>query len=123
MNGQNVKYLKDGLKYLGFGEKLYDQITAAVKAGQDSFSLITSTSYDSLQPKEGEKTLYNSVLYELLFKKGNNMDLYFFNSYHAKLTRYNEETKERTFYIDKNKGITAKESYNLLDGRAVNKDI
>ena len=30
---------------------------------------------------------------------------------------------EQTFYLNKGKGITSKEAYNLLDGRAVHKDL
>jgi hypothetical protein len=49
--------------------------------------------------------------------------MYFFNSYHASLEKNNGEKMEQTFYLNKGKGITAKEAYNLLDGRAVHKDL
>lgn len=33
------------------------------------------------------------------------------------------QEKSQTFYVTKNSGITAKEAYNLLSGRSVNKDL
>jgi hypothetical protein len=35
----------------------------------------------------------------------------------------NGQDKSQTFFIKKNSGVTAKEAYNLLNGRAVNKDL
>ena len=50
--------------------------------------------------------------------------MYFLNSYHAKLMNLDpEKEKAQTFYINKGKGVTAKEAYNLLDGRAVHKEL
>ena len=49
--------------------------------------------------------------------------MYFFNSYRASLERANGERMEQTFYLNKGKGVTAKEAYNLLDGRAVYKEL
>jgi len=49
--------------------------------------------------------------------------MYFFNSYHASLQKTNGEKLDQTFYINKGKGITSKEAFNLLDGRAVHKDL
>lgn len=59
----------------------------------------------------------------LSFRKSENTDMYFFNSYHATLTRSNGEMKDQAFYMNKGKGITAKEAYNLLEGRAVYKEL
>ena len=50
-------------------------------------------------------------------------DMYFFNSYHASLQRSNSEKVDQTFYLNKGKGVTAKEAFNLLDGRAVHKEL
>ena len=49
--------------------------------------------------------------------------MYFFNSYTAKLERTDSQSREQTFYINKGKGITAKEAFNLLEGRAVFKEL
>jgi hypothetical protein len=51
--------------------------------------------------------------------------MYFFNSYHVSLKKEDsKESLEQTFYINKDSSnITLKEAYNLMDGRAVNKDL
>lgn len=51
--------------------------------------------------------------------------MYFFNSYSASLKKENApDHLKQTFYINREGGnITQKEAYNLLDGRAVNKDL
>jgi hypothetical protein len=59
----------------------------------------------------------------LNFKKSDQTDMYFFNSYNASLEKNNGEKMDQTFYINKGKGITSKEAFNLLDGRAVHKDL
>ena len=59
----------------------------------------------------------------LNFRKSDNSDMYFFNRYKASLTRSNGEKLDQTFYLNKGKGITAKEAYNLLEGRSVYKEL
>src|SRR5688572_3374627 len=50
--------------------------------------------------------------------------MYFFNRYQATLRNENPELdKSQTFYNFKGYGITSKEAFNLLSGRAVNKDL
>ena len=39
MNQQNYDYLKDNIKYMGFGEKQNDALEEQLKAGKDSFQL------------------------------------------------------------------------------------
>lgn len=112
MNEQNFQYLKDNIKYMGFGEGMNEALEANLKAGQPEFSL-------------SNKTEVNKKPFEvnLNFRKSDNSDMYFFNNYNASLTRSNGEKVDQTFYLNKGKGITAKEAYNLLEGRAVNKDL
>jgi hypothetical protein len=64
------------------------------------------------------------VDYSLDFRKSDQTDMYFFNRYQATL-KHEDATKEKsqTFYVTKNTGITAKEAFNLLSGRSVNKDL
>ena len=59
----------------------------------------------------------------LNFRKSDSTDMYFFNNYHASLEKTNGEKMDQTFYLNKGKGITSKEAFNLLDGRAVHKDL
>lgn len=112
MNEKNFEYLKDNLKYLGFGEKQHDELEKNLKAGNDSFQL----TYHA----EVHKKPFEAVLQ---FKKGENSELYFLNRYQATLERTNGEKMEQTFYLNKGKGVTAKEAYNLLEGRAVHKEL
>ncbi|NOT73394.1 MAG: hypothetical protein HOP08_00600 [Cyclobacteriaceae bacterium] len=117
MNEENVKYLKDSLLYTGFGDKLNDALVAQIKNQPKDFQLSTQMEY-----KSGDVT--EKVDYKLDFRKSDTTDMYFFNRYQAELK--NEDTtkeKAQTFYINKDFTITAKEAFNLLSGRAVNKDM
>ena len=71
------------------------------------------------------KTEINKKPFEanLNFRKSDSSDLYFFNSYNASLQKTNGESVDQTFYLNRGKGVTAKEAYNLLEGRSVNKDL
>lgn len=112
MNEQNFEYLKDNIKYMGFGEKLNDQLENNLKQGKDEFQLDFKT---EINKKPFEATLN--------FRKSDNTDMYFFNSYQASLQRSNGEKMDQTFYLNKSKGVTAKEAYNLLEGRSVHKEL
>jgi len=110
MNAQNMQYLKDQVKYMGFGDKADKAIEEAVKKGGKEFHIPLQIPYG------GEK-----VSYDLSFKQGEKGDLYFFNSYKAVIESAVGE-KAQTFYVNKNAdSFTSKEAYNLLSGRAVNK--
>ncbi|MBS1735120.1 MAG: hypothetical protein JSS98_00765 [Bacteroidetes bacterium] len=112
MNEKNFEYLKDNIKYLGFGEKQHDELEKNLKAGNDSFQMTYKA--------EVNKKPFEAVLQ---FKKPENSDMYFLNSYHSSLERTNGEKMEQTFYLNKGKGVTAKEAYNLLEGRSVYKGL
>jgi hypothetical protein len=112
MNEKNLEYLKDNIKYMGFGEKLFTELENQLKAGQSEFQLTLSTEVNK-KPFEAK----------LNFRKSDNSDMYFFNSYNATLERKNGEKLDQTFYLNKGKGVTAKEAYNLLEGRAVHKEL
>jgi hypothetical protein len=49
--------------------------------------------------------------------------MYFFNRYKASIEKSNGEKIEQSFQITKGKGVTAKEAYNLLQGRAVKREM
>jgi hypothetical protein len=111
MNQKNLDYLKESLKYLGFGEKLYPELEKNIQQGFPEFNL-------RLQNEYGKDKLDMN----LHFRKSDSSDMYFFNRYEAKMTNPTE-TVSQTFYVSKENGFTVKEAYNLLNGRAVNKDI
>jgi len=112
MNEQNFEYLKDNIKYMGFGENMNEALETNLKQGTPEFILSNKT---EINKKPFEATLH--------FRKSDNSDMYFFNSYNASLERKNGEKMEQTFYLNKGKGITAKEAYNMLEGRAVFKEL
>jgi hypothetical protein len=112
MNQQNLDYLKDNIKYTGFGEALYPELEKNMKEGKPEFQLHFTTQLNN-RP-------FNATLF---FRKSDSADRYFFNSYKASYERSNGEKMEQSFPIKKGKGITAKEAYNLLQGRAVYKEM
>lgn len=112
MNQKNLDYLKEGLKYLGFGEGLNEKLTENISQQKDQFQLRTVNEYGP-----------DKVNYVLDFKRGDQSDMYFFNKYTATIKAGEPDERSQTFYPKKNSGITAKEAYNLLNGRSVNKDL
>ncbi len=117
MNTKNFEFLKDGLKYMGFGDKLVPELEAKINEQPAEFKLRMQGEY-----KKGD--VVEKVDYKLDFRKSDQTDMYFFNRYQATL-KNEDATKEKsqTFYVTKNTGITAKEAFNLLSGRSVNKDL
>jgi hypothetical protein len=112
MNDKNLKYLKDNLKYMGFGDKLNGALENAIKEGKPEFEL-----------KLNEKMFQGKMDLNLHFKKSPSSDMYFFNSYDARLTKDNGHDMSQSFFLNNGKGVTYKEAYNLLDGRSVLKDL
>lgn len=112
MNNENLQYLTDNIKYMGFGETLKADLERNMGEGKGEFQLHFKA---EINKKPFEATLN--------FRKSDSTDMYFFNNYHASLEKSNGEKNEQTFYLNKGKGVTAKEAYNLLDGRAVHKDL
>lgn len=117
MNIKNFEFLRDGLKYMGFGDKLNNELETKLKEQSDEFKL-------TLVGEFTKNGVNDKVNYILDFKKSDQTDMFFFNRYQATLKNENPELdRSQTFYVAKNSGITAKEAYNLLSGRAVNKDL
>jgi len=113
MNEKNFDYLKDQVKYTGFGEALEGELRQNIEQQQPTFSLKHDTFYGD-----------DRVSAELNFKKSEQTDMYFFNSYNVSLQKEGRpETLDQTFYINRGNNITLKEAYNLMEGRAVNKDL
>jgi len=84
-----------------------------IRVGTPDFKLKTDASFNDLKM---EATLY--------FRKGEQNEMYFFNKYDAVLKNEKEKKETaQTFYINHGRGVTYKEAYNLLEGRAVNKDL
>ena len=113
MNQKNFEYLRDQVKYTGFGEGLENELKEKLGKQTQDFKLNHTTKYGN-----------DTASSELHFSKSSQSDMYFFNSYKVSLKKENvPENMEQTFYINKGNNITLKEAYNLMDGRAVNKDL
>ena len=107
MNTENLSYLQKQLLNLGFGEGMNKELEKNIDAKTPEFTLNSTNEYNK-----------QNVDYSLHFKAGAQNDMYFFNKYDAKLN-----DSQQTFYINKGSGITAKEAYNLMEGRAVHKEL
>ncbi|TPE42421.1 hypothetical protein [Pontibacter mangrovi] len=113
MNTENFDYLKNELKYTGFGEQLYGDLEQQLQRNEQQFQLHLPLSY-----------LDGTVHYTLHFRRSDQTDRYYFNKYEATLTSPElKEDRRQTFYINRQGSITTKEAYNLLQGRAVYKEL
>ena len=74
LNEQNFEYLKNSLKYLGFGENLNSALEVRLKEGLDKFTLGASAQFNTPNAKD-------MVNYELRFSKSKTTDNYFLNDY------------------------------------------
>jgi hypothetical protein len=112
MNQKNFDYLKDQVKFTGFGEGLETKLKERMEEQSQEFQLLHKTNFGK---DEGIATLH--------FKKSNESDMYFFNKYELALTpEHSPDITEQTFFINKGNTITLKEAYNLMNGRSINKD-
>jgi len=74
MNEKNFEYLKEQVKYTGFGDALENNLRVSLQKQLPEFHL-------SHQAKFGNDTV-NATLH---FKRSDQSDLYFFNQYSLKL--------------------------------------
>ena len=113
MNEKNFEYLRDQLKYTGFGDALESQLKEKMQKEEPTFTMTHNAQYGN-----------DTAAATLNFNKSKESDMYFFNSYKVELQKENsKEALEQTFYINKGSNITMKEAYNLMEGRSVNKDL
>ena len=113
MENQNLDFLKSNLLNLGFSDKLNESLEKNIKEQKATFELNHEVPHFN-----------NKMSYTLHFKKSDTSNMYFFNKYEATLKNgKSEENKSQSFYINKGMGVTAKESFNLLEGRSVFKDL
>jgi hypothetical protein len=116
MDSKNLEFLQKQTTYLGFGNNLHDKIKEQLLAGLPKFDLTYPGNFNG---KETEYTLH--------FAKGANSDYYFLNSYDAKMGDHKINISIRSARLGNDTGeklnpnITAKESFNILDGRSVYK--
>jgi len=113
MNQENFNYLKDQVKYTGFGEGHENDLREKMQSQQPSFQILHAHDFG----KDNVEAVLN-------FRKSNSDDKYFFNSYEIKVKPDKaEESTTQTFYLGKANNYTLKEAYNLMSGRAVYKEL
>jgi hypothetical protein len=114
MNQENLKYLQDNLKYMGFGDKLNTDLEKNLQTQKPEFTLTHNS--------EINKQALDATLH---LKKSDTTDMYFFNKYDLNLKKRDNQADDlqQTFYVTKGQGVTLKEAFNLLNGRAVHKEL
>lgn len=112
MNQENFDYLKNQVKFTGFGEGLESQLKAKIEGLQPEFTLQHMAEYGT-----------DKVNATLHFRRSDEKEMYFFNKYDMSLKKNEGEEIKQTFYVGKDNTFTFKEAYNMMDGRAVNKDL
>lgn len=110
MNEKNLEGLKSNLRNLGFGDGLNEQLEKNIKEQKPEFNLTHQIEYNN-----------RKINFDLSFRAGEQKEMYFFNRYKATLN--DQPDRSQTFYLDRGNGVTTKEAFNLLEGRAVNKDL
>jgi hypothetical protein len=117
MKKDNLSFLQENLRYLGFGETLpfNDQLVQEFEKDNREFQLSTEVHFDEWSKLEAT----------LFFRKAGQHDMYFLIRYTAGLSysEHSDFNRMQTFYIFKGAGVTLKEAFNLLQGRSVNKDL
>lgn len=113
MNTKNFEYLRDQVKYTGFGEGLENELKEQILTGKPSFSLNFDASYQD-----------DFVQAKLNFDRSKETDMYFFNSYQVELHKEGkQEPLKQQFYVHFGNTVTMKEAYNLMGGRSVHKEL
>lgn len=114
MNDKNFDYLSNQLKYTGFGEELKEQLKEKMQKQEPQFTL-------TLQKDFGK----DQTVATLQFRKSEESDMYFFNRYSLTLKndQHSDPLKQTFFISNKDANITLKEAYNLLNGRAIHKEL
>ncbi|MDZ7650311.1 MAG: hypothetical protein U5K54_26000 [Cytophagales bacterium] len=117
MNTKNFEFLKDGLKYMGFGDKLNADLEKQISQQPTDFNL-------NMQGEFKREGVSEKVEYRLDFKKSDQTDMYFFNRYQATLKNDDPaQEKSKRFTSQKTQALLPRKRIILLSGRAVNKDL
>jgi hypothetical protein len=113
MNQKNFEYLKEQVKFAGFGEALQQQLQENMQKQLPEFTLHHQARFGGDQ-----------ISSWLHFKKSASSELYFFNGYLASLKNQGQTEKiNQLFPANRPVGIALKEAFNLLQGRAVEKQL
>jgi len=114
MNEENLEYLKNQLKFLGFGEGLNSQLESKMREGKPDFTLDASTEF-------GADKMQAVIHFRHSEKDGK--EAYFCNHYLATLLREDQNRSQFIYVNNKGQSVTFKESCNLLNSRSVFKEV
>jgi len=116
MNNENLSFLLKRLSDLGFSDDLIplDQLLHASATEPKEFHLLIEPCVCDCQLEA-----------KLYFRRSDYDEMYFFNRYDILIKSEHDPGGERrqTFHITGGKGVTLKEAFNLLQGRAVYKEM
>jgi hypothetical protein len=113
MNQHNFEFLRNQLKFTGFGEDISVHLYQKMLENTPDFIIIH-------KPNFGE---YKCEV-ALYFKKSEHNHLYYFNRYFVQIMgSIDAEVITQSFRIVRGSNITLKEAFNLMNGRAVRKEM
>lgn len=112
MEEQNLEYIKEELRDLGFKNIPEKEIVEKLRLDPDKLRAAGEMRFWQHGKME-------DVLYEIYFKKYERQDMYHPYAYQATLK--NDPDKTQPFKISSNNDFTLPEAFNLLNGRAVHK--
>ncbi|MFI2744106.1 hypothetical protein ACG2LH_15325 [Zhouia sp. PK063] len=114
VNQDNLNYLKEQVFYTGFGSMLDAPLIEQLQKQPKEFSLHFQTQFGN-----------DKVQAQLQFSKSNQPDsnYYFFNDYKIAVAQEGKPTMQQQFQVYPHNTITLKEAYNLMQGRAVHKNL
>lgn len=112
MNLKNLEYIKSGLRELGFGDKLLPDLEKGMGNNHARCTFLS-------RARIGDQEIVSSIH----LVKSAQSDNYRITKYDAMIKKEPSvyDNTVHTFYINKNKGVTLKEAFNLLEGRSVQK--
>lgn len=113
INMKNYDYLKNQVKFLGFGENLDKGIKEQMEKGAEKFAIPHQTKFG--------KDEISSTLH---FGKSKEGELYFLNGFDLALKQPGkDDVLTQSYFVGKENNYTLKERYNMLDSRAVFKEL
>jgi hypothetical protein len=111
MNEKNLEFISKQLKQSGFGEALNNELKEKIESQVPEFTLAHESSFDN-----------DRLTATLQFRKSAESDMYFFNRVEMSVKNERDaESLKQSFYANNN--ITPNEGYNLIQGRAVYKEM
>ncbi|WP_316824769.1 hypothetical protein [Pedobacter miscanthi] len=124
MDENNLAYLQKTLDYLGFGTRLNEVLASSIYRRPEKFSLGINQRYIPWEFRSDPGQGVDHMHFELNFSKAKDADVYFLNSYRAELRRYNSaDAVVQNFELERDNRMSALQSYKLLCGLSLQKEI